>query len=360
MANKNQEKIALVTGACGFSAGHTIDLLLKEGWKVKGTDLDRSNRKSLDRFGDQIDFVAGDITDPNSLKNIIKDVDVVFHTAAIFDFSAPLEVLRAVNVQGTKNVIELSMKAGVQKVILWSSVMAYGFPDPKYYKIPITEDQPLNPTCKGYYDLSKREQEQAAINYYKENNFPISVMRCGALYGPRTYYGVYTFFKYIKQGSLMSAPGNLHKVSMPLVHAEDISLAAIFLSDAKKFNGETYNITDDNDIDLIQTCKFIAANTNSTFGVTIPLPMKVLKPLFNLMAKISVWSSKRKKKKVNGKSPIPKMERDLVNYLYGDFNYSNGKIKNEGFLFKYGDRRLGLIETLKWYDEHGWKPTQHL
>ena len=52
------EKQALVTGACGFSASYVINRLLKEGWKVKATDLKSANRASLEKYGDKVEFIA--------------------------------------------------------------------------------------------------------------------------------------------------------------------------------------------------------------------------------------------------------------------------------------------------------------
>jgi len=355
----SSNKTALVTGACGFSGGYVIDELLNNGWSVKATDLKDAPRKSLNKFGNQIEFIPADLTDKDSLKQTVKDVNTVFHVAAIFDLSTPLDALRAVNVQGTRNLIDVCMTANVQKMVLWSSVAVYGRANPKFYTTPITEDHDLNPECNGKYDTSKKEQEKAAMEYYINNDFPISFIRCAGLYGPSSYYGNYTLFYNIKKGILPYLPNNLHKSSVPLVHVEDIARAARFLSDVKKFNGEIYNIADDNDLDLIQTLKFIAANTDSEFGVTIPFPMKLIKPFLILISKWSAWSAKKFRKKVNGKPPIPKLERDLIEYFYGNFHFSNQKIKDAGFKFKYPDRRIGLIDTFKWYDENGWDEPHH-
>ncbi|MGQ4875111.1 MAG: NAD-dependent epimerase/dehydratase family protein [Promethearchaeia archaeon] len=356
MSGSNVGKRALVTGACGFSAGYVIDLLLKEGWSVKATDLKTANRTSLEKFGDKIEFIPGDLTKKDTLKDAVKDVDIVFHPAAIFSYSAPMELLRKVNVEGTKNLIEVSMNAGVKKMILWSSVALYGTADPKWYKIPITEDQELNPKCEGKYDLSKREQETAAMEYYKENGFSITAIRPAPIYGPGSYYGIYTLFKYVQQASLPACPRNMHKKSIPLVHAEDIAGAALYLSDEKKYNGEAYNVVDDNVLDMVQTLKFIAFHTQQRMKILLPMPIKLFKPFLKLIGKWSFWEAQHLRKKVNGKPPIPKLESDTIIYMFGNFHFSNQKIKDAGYQFKYPDRRIGLLETLIWYDNNGWLP----
>ncbi|MHA1274753.1 MAG: NAD-dependent epimerase/dehydratase family protein [Promethearchaeota archaeon] len=358
MSGSDQGKKALVTGACGFSAGYVIDLLLKKGWKVKATDLKTANRTGLERFGGEIEFIAADLTNKESLKPAVKDVDVVFHPAAVFSYSAPLEILRKVNVEGTKNLIEASINANVQKMVLWSSVAIYGSADSKWYKIPITEDQELNPNCKGRYDISKREQEAAAMEYYKENGFPITAIRPAPIYGPGSYYGIYTLMLYVKQASLPAAFRNLHKKSVPLVHVTDIAGSALFLSDIKNFNGEVYNVADDYDLDMVQTLRFIAFNTGQRMKIMLPFPTKILQPFLKLFGMWSNFEANHLRKKVNGKAPVPKLETDTISYMFGNYKFSNQKIKDAGYKFKYPDRRIGLIEVIKWYDQHGWLKPQ--
>ncbi|MGV9198614.1 MAG: NAD-dependent epimerase/dehydratase family protein [Promethearchaeia archaeon] len=354
----NTGKRALVTGACGFSGSYLVDLLLQEGWDVVATDLKTADRSALMRFGDEIKFIPANLTDKKSLESVVEDIDTVFHTAAVFSYSAPMDLLRAVNVEGTENLIEVSMDAGVEKMVAWSSVALYGTADPDFYEIPITEDQELNPENEGKYDISKREQEAAAMRYYKENDFPITFIRPAPMYGPRSYYGMYTLFKYVQQGTLSICPRYLHKYNIPLVHVEDVAGAALFLANADKFNGEAFNVADDYDLDMVQTLKFVASLTNSTMKVILPIPLVIFKPFLKLLGKWSYWEAKHLRKKVKGKDPVPKLESDLLVYMFGNFFFSNEKIKAAGYEFKYPDRRIGLVETIVWYDNNGWKTPQ--
>jgi len=359
MSGSDVGKKALVTGSCGFSGARLIDILLKKGWSVRATDLKTAPRTALERFGDDIAFVAADFIEKESLKPAVKDMDVVYHPAALFSYSAPIEVLRKVNVDGTKNLIETCIDAKVGKMVMWSSVATYGTADKKWYSIPITEDQEFNPKIEGKYDLTKREQEQTALGIYKENKFPISVIRPAPIYGPGSYYGIYMLFRFVKQASLSIVPRNMHKKSIPLAHVDDIARSAMYLSDEKKFNGEVYNVSDDNDLDMVQTLKFIAFNTDQRMKVIIPFPMKPLKPLLKIFGIFSKWEAAHIRKKVNDKPQVPKIETDTIIYMFGNFHFSNQKLKEAGFQFKYPDRRIGLIEAINWYNQHGWlKPQQ--
>lgn len=358
MSSSTQGKRALVTGSCGFSGARLIDILLKKGWSVRATDLKNAPRTALERFGDEIEFVAADLTEKETLKAAVKDIDVVYHPAALFSYTAPIDLLRKVNVEGTKNLMESCIDANVGKMVMWSSVATYGTADKKWYSIPITEDQEYNPKIEGKYDLTKREQEQAALDIYQERKFPISVIKPAPIYGPGSYYGIYVLFKYVKEASLSVVPRNMHKKSIPLAHVDDIARSAIFLSDEKKFNGEVYNVSDDNDLDMVQTLKFVAFNTEQRMKVLMPIPMNPFKLFLKLFGKFSKWEAAHLRKKVNGKPQVPKIETDTIIYMFGNFQFSNQKIKEAGFQFKYPDRRIGLIDTIKWYNQHGWLKPQ--
>ena len=356
-----KDKLVLVTGAAGFCASRLIEELLSRGYKVRATDLEGVSLERISGYLDRIEFRAADITKPETIKPLLKDVEVVFHPAAIFSYSVPLELLRKVNVEGTRNIIELSIKEGVSKMVVWSSVAAYGAADPKFYKLPIRECsvEEMNPAIKGKYDLSKREQEAVVVKYWEENKFPISILRPAPMYGPGSYYGIYTLFKYIEEELLSVVPSNLanNRASMPLVNVKDVAKAAIFLSEKNKGDGESYNIVDDNTLDLVETIRYIALLTNSKVEVIFPLPMKLTYYLLKLFSKWSLWEAKKLRKKVNGKPPIPYLESDLLVYLLGNFWFSNQKIKGLGFEFDYPDRSIGLIETIDWYNKNGWEKT---
>jgi len=351
------EKIALVTGSCGFSAPWVIRLLLKEGWHVRATDLATASREGLKEFKNRIEFIPADLTKPDTLKPLFTDTDLVFHTAAMFSYSAPLEILRKVNVGGTKHLLDLCLRTNVKKMVIWSSVAMYGEANPRFYTMPITEDQPLNPKTGGRYDTSKREQEAAAQKYWEENKFPITFLRPAPIYGPGSYYGIYTLFKYIKYEMLPTAPRNLHnKASVPLAHALDVARAALHVMDPKKYNGQVYNVVDDNNLDMIDTFKYIATLTDSKFEVMIPIyPLKLLLPFLKLLGRWSSFEARHLRKKINGKPPVPKLETDTILYMFGNFWFSNQKLKDTDFEFAHPDRRYGLLETIKWYEENGWE-----
>ncbi len=354
------DKTALVTGACGFSGSHLCHFLLEKGWMVKAMDLGSAPKELLVDIEGKIKFVAADLTKKETLAVAVEGANVIFHPAAIFNYSAEMDLLRSVNVEGTKNLIETCMESSsFQKMVMWSSVAVYGEANPKFYDMPIKElDIPeLNPKSGGRYDLSKREQEALGRKFATDNGFKVSYIRCAPMYGPGSYYGIYALWKLCKLGVLPIVTGNLHNSSIPLVHVDDISNAAIFLADPAKGQNEAYNVVDDNVLDLVDTLRYFAEMVDHKIKVLHPMPLKIFKPFLKLFGKMSFWEAQHLRKPyINGKHPVPKIETDTLVYLFGNFWFDNAKIKQLGYQFLYPDRRLGLLETILWYNQHGWLP----
>jgi UDP-glucose 4-epimerase len=152
----------IVTGGAGFIGSHLTKYLIKKGHNVSVIDsLRRGNLDNLKEVKDKIDFQEIDILDYDKMKNVAKNVDGIFHQAALGSvpqsFKEPEEYHR-VNAIGTENVLKLAKEFGF-KVVYASSSSVYGNQE----KFPIKEDaekKPLNP-----YGKSKLESEQFAKKY---------------------------------------------------------------------------------------------------------------------------------------------------------------------------------------------------
>ena len=152
----------IVTGGAGFIGSHLTKYLIKKGHNVSVIDsLRRGNLDNLKEVKDKIDFQEIDILDYDKMKDVAKNVDGIFHQAALGSvpqsFKEPEEYHR-VNAIGTENVLKLAKEFGF-KVVYASSSSVYGNQE----KFPIKEDaekKPLNP-----YGKSKLESEQFAKKY---------------------------------------------------------------------------------------------------------------------------------------------------------------------------------------------------
>jgi len=152
----------IVTGGAGFIGSHLTKHLIKKGHNVSVIDsLRRGSFDNLKEVKDKIDFHEIDILDYDKMKNVAKNVDGIFHQAALGSvpdsFKQPEEYHR-VNALGTENVLKLAKEFGC-KVVYASSSSVYGNQE----KFPIKEDaekKPLNP-----YGKSKLDCEQFAKKY---------------------------------------------------------------------------------------------------------------------------------------------------------------------------------------------------
>ena len=341
---------ALVTGACGFSASYLIEELLKKNYRVFATDI-KITDEFYKRFYDRVWFKVADLSQYADLANLfewIKSLNgedlIIFHTASVFNYSADWDLLYKVNVIGTENLLSMAEDYNAKKFILWSSLAVYGEVNKKTYNLPVTEDQILNDKEGGLYDQSKRLQEDVIII---KSTIPSIIMRVAPIYGEGSKYGFYTLMKYVKQHSVAGVPRNIRKRMLPMIHAEDVARVAIYLSDSK-YNNKTYNICDDNSLNMLDTLKWVSFLTDAHMKVVAPMYLKLLKPLLMFFGKLSAWRYKKK-------GMQPKLETDAMIYMFGNYWFSNEKLKSTGFNFKYPDRRIGLVKTVDWYNENGWK-----
>lgn len=128
----------LVTGATGLVGSYLLYYLLKDGQKVRALlhnkkSLDRTRRifNSLSSDGDilldQVEWIEGDVLDVMVLSDAMKGVDVVYHCAAIVSFDhAEKDKMMKVNVEGTSNVVNVALEAGVRKLCHVSSIASLG------------------------------------------------------------------------------------------------------------------------------------------------------------------------------------------------------------------------------------------
>ena len=147
----------LVTGGAGFIGSHITEYLINRGDSVAVIDnFNTGKEKNLESVMDKIEFFKGDILDFELLKKITKDVDGVFHEAALASvqesFDKPDEY-HNVNVNGTENVLKLAKQFGI-KVVYASTSSVFG--DPK--NIPIKEQDEKNP-INPYAETKLKDEE---------------------------------------------------------------------------------------------------------------------------------------------------------------------------------------------------------
>ncbi len=183
--NLRNERI-LVTGADGFIGSHLTETLLQMNCKVKALSF----YNSLNDWGwlevfpknNKLEVVCGDVRDPHFCKEMTKDVDVIFHLAALiaipYSYIAPDSYVDT-NIKGTLNICQAAKENGCKRVIHTSTSEVYG--TAKY--VPIDEKHPLQP--QSPYSASKIGADQMAMSFYLSFGLPVSIARPFNTYGPR-------------------------------------------------------------------------------------------------------------------------------------------------------------------------------
>lgn len=135
--------LALVTGATGFVGANIVEALNLAGWQVRALHRPASSLAALQDL--EFESAIGDVTDPDSLRPAMAGCAAVFHVAGVTAdyWGQDVERLHAVNVQGTRNVLQAALATGVPRLVHTSSQAALGFAD---------DDQPIDETHQ--YNLS--------------------------------------------------------------------------------------------------------------------------------------------------------------------------------------------------------------
>ncbi len=322
---------AFVTGGTGFIGSHLVDALINTSEYTEVRCLIRSNEKWLSRK--QFTRVKGDLDDIATLKNAIKDVDVVFHIAG--RVKAPTyQELEHANVDATENLIRVAKKVGVSKIVVLSSLAAVG---PSQNGQPVTEETPMSPV--SMYGKSKKQMEQV-IHELADDNMSITILRPPAVYGPREDQ-IYSFFKMVnKRICPIIGDGKHPKISM--VYVDDVVQAILKAAQQNTPGVHTYFVSGPE----ISTWNEIRGTTTTVLGkkaVPIYVKPKFVKKIAGVVEKAASFFG-----------IYPVLNRDKAKEMILEWTCTSEKAEKElGYHPKYSLAE-GISRTIHWYQIHHW------
>ncbi len=181
-----KSKSVLVSGAGGFIGSHLAEALVRTGAKTRAlVHYNSAGRQGwLDQsdLRDDMEIMAGDIRETDSVRTALKGVDVVFHLAALiaipYSYVSPSSYVSA-NIVGTLNILQESLRSGVARVVHTSTSEVYG----TARQIPISENHPLQ--GQSPYSATKIGADKLAESFHLAFGLPVSIVRPFNTYGPR-------------------------------------------------------------------------------------------------------------------------------------------------------------------------------
>lgn len=240
---KNNKKNVLVTGGAGFIGSNLVDKLIEAGYKV--TVIDNLCAGSKKNLNPNAKFYKLDICDFSKIKPIFKNIDFVFHLAAIprvpVSMEKPVETSK-VNILGTINVFKAASEASVKRVVFASSSSVYG----NQKTFPLKEN--MTPCPLSPYALQKLAGEQFAKLFTNLYNIQIVSLRYFNVYGPRIDFDsdyslvLGKFLKLKKNNKPLTIFGD-GKQTRGFCYVDDVVKANIKAIESKKIKGgEIINI----------------------------------------------------------------------------------------------------------------------
>ncbi|MBN2153408.1 MAG: NAD(P)-dependent oxidoreductase [Candidatus Lokiarchaeota archaeon] len=378
MPGTEPNRRALVTGASGHTGSFLVNLLADHGWHVTATDLAQDRRSrvitkeeifdvprerlSIDRPG--VEFIPADLTDKETIQPLFEGEQhgycTVFHTASLYDYFAPFELLERVNVGGLRNLLEACYgRRGARKndgaegprFIHWSTCGVYGQPKYERWDVPADETAPFNPP--NDYSRTKMMQERLLEQWHREHGVPTVIIRPAPIYGPYQAYGMFHVYHLVR--TVGSVPvvclyPRSKRLRMPMVHVEDLVRAAEFLADApaEKVVGEAFNAIGDCGYQE-DFMAYIAQLLGADYSY-ISVPWFV----YVILARITYRRAVGRMKGLARKGKRPRYDAPMAEYITHQYFFSNEKIKRLGFKYEYPDMFVGTKRTVDWYLDHGW------
>ncbi|MCP3941172.1 MAG: SDR family NAD(P)-dependent oxidoreductase [Desulfobacteraceae bacterium] len=307
---KLKNKKVLVTGADGFIGSHLVEMLVKAGARVKAL----SQYNSFNYWGwlegldcqDDIEVVSGDIRDPHFCKEITKEVDVIFHLAALiaipYSYIAPDSYVDT-NVKGTLNICQAAKENGCEKLIHTSTSEVYG--SAQY--VPIDENHPLQP--QSPYSASKIGADHMALSFYRSFGLPVTIARPFNTYGPRQSARavIPTIIGQIAAGKKQIQLGDVSP-TRDFNYVKDTCKGFLALAQSDKATGEVVNIGSGIETCVADTLNLIKKIMNSK--VEFITDKKRVRPKDSEVLRLCCDNSKIKQ--LTGFTPDYSLEQGLI------------------------------------------------
>ena len=294
MAQLAQSRV-LVTGADGFIGSHLVEQLVSAGAKVRALSL----YNSFNYWGwleeisclKQVEVVTGDVRDAHFCHELTRDIDIVFHLAALipipYSYRAPDSFVDT-NVKGTLYMCQAAQRNGVKRFIQTSTSEVYG--TARY--VPIDENHPLQP--QSPYSATKIGADSIALSFYNSFSFSAVVARPFNTYGPRQSARavIPSIIIQIVGGKQEIALGDL-ETTRDFTYVEDTCRGFLAIGEMDGGEGEVFHIGSNDEISIGNLVKLVSEVAGKK--VTIACDQQRLRPEKSEVLRLKCDNTKLKK-----------------------------------------------------------------
>lgn len=317
LSNKN----ILVTGADGFIGSHLTEKLLSMGCSVRALSL----YNSMNNWGwleevkthDNLEVVCGDIRDHHYCSTLTKNIDVIFHLAALiaipYSYVAPDSYIDT-NIKGTLNICQAAKANGCKRLIHTSTSEVYG--TAQY--VPIDENHPFQP--QSPYSASKIGADHLAMSFFFSFGLPVTIARPFNTYGPRQSARaiIPTIITQIATGKSEIKLGDVSP-TRDFNYVIDTCRGLIALAESDNAIGETFNIGSGLETSIGSTLHMIKEIMNS--DVKFVIDQDRLRPQNSEVFRLCCDNSKLKK--FSDFSPLYTLRQGLTETINWFSNSNN-------------------------------------
>jgi UDP-glucose 4-epimerase len=280
---------AIVTGAAGFIGSALVEHLLSRGYYVIGIDNFRTGKREnlaeaqtnkqfqlLDTDISKVDLSKEVTNTLSSSKLIPKEIDMVFHLAAISSVRESIEnpiLVNNTNVSGTVNLLEMARKLDVKRFVFSSSAAVYGNPK----MIPVDEDTPCHPLSP--YAASKIAGEFYIHSFDDLYGIGGTILRYFNVYGPRQAYSEYSgvisiFANQAINNEPITIEGNGGQ-TRSFLYVEDVARATLAAGKAERIGEMTINLSGTDSISISRVAQIIMENVEGSQSKVINVPPRL-------------------------------------------------------------------------------------
>lgn len=266
------EKV-LVTGADGFIGSHLVEMLVREGCRVRAFVLYNSfnswgwmDHVTKDILA-EVEIWPGDVRDPNGVRKAAQDMQTVYHLAALigipFSYHSP-DLYVDTNIKGTLNILQACRDLGVNRVAVTSTSEVYG--TAQY--VPIDEKHPLQ--GQSPYSATKIGADKVAESFYLSFGLPVVTVRPFNTYGPRQSARaiIPTIITQLLRGNGRVKLGSQH-TTRDLNYVEDICRGFLALASCDEAVGKAVNVGSGREISIGDLAATIAKLMNREIEIVM-------------------------------------------------------------------------------------------